>query len=243
MNANVTLQGITKTFRGNGVETPALRGIDLDIGSGELLMLVGPSGCGKTTLLSILAGILDPDAGQVEVLGQNLADLTGAGLTRFRRKNLGFVFQAFNLIPALTVAENVAVPLLLNGMPRKTALEQAEALVATVGLKDRHHHRPQQLSGGQQQRVAIARALVHEPRLVVCDEPTSALDHHTGELVMDLLRSVAVRPGRSLVVVTHDSRIFRYADRVATMDDGRIVRLEAGTAHSPQTNAIHAGAP
>ena len=243
MNANVTLQGITKTFRGNGVETPALRGIDLDIGSGELLMLVGPSGCGKTTLLSILAGILDPDAGQVEVLGQNLTDLTGAGLTRFRRKNLGFVFQAFNLIPALTVAENVAVPLLLNGMPRKTALEQAEALVATVGLKDRHHHRPQQLSGGQQQRVAIARALVHEPRLVVCDEPTSALDHHTGELVMDLLRSVAVRPGRSLVVVTHDSRIFRYADRVATMDDGQIVRLEAGTAHSPQTNAIHAGAP
>ena len=243
MIANVTLKGITKTFRGNGVETPALRGIDLGIGSDELLMLVGPSGCGKTTLLSILAGILNPDEGRVEVLGQDLATLSGAGLTRFRRKNLGFVFQAFNLIPALTVAENVAVPLLLNGVPRKKALEQAEALIATVGLKDRHHHRPQQLSGGQQQRVAIARALVHEPRLVVCDEPTSALDHHTGELVMDLLRSVAVRPGRSLVVVTHDSRIFRYADRVATMDDGQIVRLEAGAAHVSQPTRENPGVP
>ncbi|MFM2090420.1 MAG: hypothetical protein RLZZ127_909 [Planctomycetota bacterium] len=223
----IDVRACTKTFRVNGVETQALRGVDLTVSDGELMMLVGPSGCGKTTLISILAGILAHDGGSVRVLGEDLGALPPAQLPAFRRRNLGFVFQAFNLIPALDVLENISVPLILNGVKRAQALERADDLATRVGLRDRRHHRPSQLSGGQQQRVAIARALVHDPRLVVCDEPTSALDHHTGEVVMDLLRSIALKPGRGLVIVTHDSRIFPYADRIATMDDGRIVSLNA----------------
>jgi putative ABC transport system ATP-binding protein len=223
----IQVQGCTKTFRANGVETQALRGVDLAVRDGELMMLVGPSGCGKTTLISILAGILAHDGGSVRVLGEDLGAMPAAQLPAFRRRNLGFVFQAFNLIPALDVLDNISIPLILNGMKRTEALERADDLATRVGLRDRRHHRPTQLSGGQQQRVAIARALVHDPRLVVCDEPTSALDHHTGEVVMEMLRSIALKPGRGLVIVTHDSRIFPYADRIATMDDGRIVSLKA----------------
>ncbi len=223
----IQVQGCTKTFRANGVETQALRGVDLTVNDGELMMLVGPSGCGKTTLISILAGILAHDGGAVRVLGEDLGAMPAAQLPAFRRRNLGFVFQAFNLIPALDVLDNISIPLILNGVKRAEALERADDLATRVGLRDRRHHRPTQLSGGQQQRVAIARALVHDPRLVVCDEPTSALDHHTGEVVMEMLRSIALKPGRGLVIVTHDSRIFPYADRIATMDDGRIVSLKS----------------
>ena len=223
----VQARGVVKTFTAGGVTTPVLRGTDLTVGEGELCMLVGPSGCGKTTLLSVVAGTLDLDAGEVSVLGTRLDTLAPRDRTRFRGKNLGFVFQAFNLIPALTVVENIAVPALLNGLPSAEAHARARVLAERVGLGTRLGHRPPQLSGGQQQRVAIARALVHDPALVVCDEPTSALDHHTGEEVMALLREVAVRPGRALLVVTHDNRIFRYADRIARMDDGVITGVEA----------------
>jgi putative ABC transport system ATP-binding protein len=216
-------RALTKSFRLGEVVTQALRGVDLDILDNQLLMLVGPSGCGKTTLLSVLAGILDPDGGDLQVLGQDLRRLDAAAKTEFRRRHLGFVFQSFNLIPSVDATDNVSVPALLNGMPRREARQRAEAMLERVGLADRRHHRPPELSGGQQQRVAIARALVHEPRLVVCDEPTSALDHRTGEQVMDLLRAVALAPGRALVVVTHDPRIFPSADRIAEMDDGRIL--------------------
>jgi putative ABC transport system ATP-binding protein len=144
----------------------------------------------------------------------------------FRRKNLGFVFQQYNLLPALTAAENAAVPLLAAGVSRKSAVDRASALLAELGLEQRLHSLPSQLSGGQQQRVALARALVHEPRLVVCDEPTAALDHETGQAVMELLTKVAVRRDRAVIVVTHDSRIFDFADRIARMDDGRIVSTE-----------------
>ena len=160
-------------------------------------------------------------------LGQNLDQLSGSDSIVFRRKNLGFVFQQYNLLPALTAAENAAVPLLAAGVPRKRAVDQASALLADLGLDQRLHALPSQLSGGQQQRVALARALVHEPRLIVCDEPTSALDHETGHAVMDLLTKVAVRDDRAVIVVTHDSRVFDFADRIAHMDDGRIVRTEA----------------
>ncbi len=219
----VRARGVTKTFTTGAVATPALRGVDLDVRAGEMLMLVGPSGCGKTTLISVVAGILDHDGGEVVVFGQDLGRMDAAARTRFRRDHLGFVFQAFNLIPALTAAENVSIPAILGGMPRRQAEQKARELLAQVGLGDRHGSRPTQLSGGQQQRVAIARALIHEPRLIVCDEPTSALDHRTGEQALELLRAVVVRPGRALVVVTHDARIFHHADRIATMDDGRIV--------------------
>jgi putative ABC transport system ATP-binding protein len=146
--------------------------------------------------------------------------------TKYRGNHIGFVFQAFNLLPTLTAAENVAVPLLILGTPRKEAVERAEDALRRVGLGDKINVLPKQLSGGQQQRVAIARALVHGPKLIVCDEPTSALDHETGHKVMELLREVAVGPDRALVIVTHDARIFEFADRIAKMDDGRVVRVE-----------------
>ena len=225
MKSVVQVQGVTKVFGSGGTAVQALRGIDLSVAADELLMLVGPSGCGKTTLISVIAGILDYDEGRVEVLGQDLRGLSNGQRTAFRGKNLGFVFQQFNLIPALTAEENVSVPALLNGHSRKDALAKAAHLLEVVGLGDRRHSRPTQLSGGQQQRVAIARALVHDPRLVVCDEPTSALDHDTGAKVMELLRSVVASPGRALVIVTHDNRTYQFADRIAAMEDGRITRI------------------
>ena len=228
----VTARGVTKYFGASDNRVTALRGVDLDVHMGELLMLVGPSGCGKTTLISVIAGILNQDEGECRVFGQDLKAIGSAARTHFRGLNLGFVFQAFNLLPTLTAVENIAIPLLILGHPRRTALSRAMTLLERVGLADRSQALPSQLSGGQQQRVAIARSLVHEPRLIVCDEPTSALDHITGSKVMELLRDVALGPERALVIVTHDQRIFPFADRIAHMDDGRIVRVEAGAGHS-----------
>ncbi len=226
----VACKAVTRVYGEGETAVQALRGIDLDIQSGELMMLVGPSGCGKTTLISIIAGILDKTDGACRVFGDDLAAMSAAERTLWRRENVGFVFQAFNLMPALTAVENVAIPLLINGVPRSQALERAGEMLARVGLDNRRHSLPSQLSGGQQQRVAIGRALVHAPRLVVCDEPTSALDHETGHQVMDVLRAVAAVDDRALVVVTHDARIFNFADRIARMDDGRITDITANAA-------------
>ncbi|MFN9078398.1 MAG: ABC transporter ATP-binding protein, partial [bacterium] len=201
----------------------ALRGIDLAIDEGRLTMLVGPSGCGKTTLISILSGILAPSAGELSVFGTDPSRMADGARAEWRAATVGFVFQQFNLLPTLTAAENAAVPLLIRGVPWHQAVERGRARLAEFGLGDRCASLPRELSGGQQQRVAIARALVHEPRLLVCDEPTSALDHETGERVIDVLRSTALRPGRSVIVVTHDQRILRYADSLLRMDDGRII--------------------
>ncbi len=233
----ITLTGVTKRFGAGANVVTALRGIDLEVASGELLMLVGPSGCGKTTLISVASGILDQDEGACVVFGQDLKAMGVAGKTAFRGRTIGFVFQAFNLIPALTALENIAIPLLILGRPRREALARAATLLERVGLAGRAAALPAQLSGGQQQRVAIARALVHEPRLIVCDEPTSALDHESGTRIMELLREVALGPERALVIVTHDARIFPFADRIATMDDGRIVRIEAGRAATAATGS------
>src|SRR3954466_3289572 len=213
-------RGITKTYGSGSAAVTALRGIDLDVRAGELMMLVGPSGCGKTTLISVIAGILDRDGGECTVFGRDFQQMRPGERTRFRGENIGFVFQAFNLLPTLTAAENVAVPMLINRAPRRKALDRAREMLARVGLGDRSHSLPAQLSGGQQQRVAIARALVHNPKLIVCDEPTSALDHETGHKVMEMLKSVALKADRALVIVTHDARIFEFADRIAKMDDG-----------------------
>ena len=219
----VTCRGVTKTYGAGDTSVMALRGIDLDVRRGELLMLVGPSGCGKTTLISVIAAILDQDSGDCEVLGQNLNNMGQKERTRFRGASIGFVFQSFNLLPALTAVENVAVPLLINGVSWKDAESRARETLVQVDLAQRLSALPAQLSGGQQQRVAIARALVHDPKLIVCDEPTSNLDHETGRSVMNILRGIAKTPERALIVVTHDPRIFEFADRIANMDDGKIV--------------------
>lgn len=226
----VHCRGITKSYGKGENSISALRGIDLDVNLGELMMLVGPSGCGKTTLISVLAGILDQDDGDCIVFGENLKQLSPRARVDFRARNIGFVFQSFNLIPALTAAENVAVPLQINGMKETPAIRKATEILAEVGLEGRENSLPSQLSGGQQQRVAIARALVHNPRLVVCDEPTSALDHATGHRVMDIMKRIAVKQDRTLVIVTHDARIFHFADRIAEMDDGRIIDIKQAVA-------------
>ncbi|MGZ8189467.1 MAG: ABC transporter ATP-binding protein [Methylosarcina sp.] len=221
----VKCQGLTKTYDLGEQKVSALSGIDLEIRMGELMMLVGPSGCGKTTLISVMAGILDQDEGLCEVFGKDLRHMRDRDKLSFRARNIGFVFQSYNLLPALTAAENVAIPLIINGEKRKEALSKAEAVLDHVGLGERVTSLPTQLSGGQQQRVAIARALVHNPRLIVCDEPTSALDHETGHQIMEILKMVAQHKDRALVIVTHDARIFGFADRIAKMDDGRIEKL------------------
>jgi len=228
MESAVMCEGITKWFGAGDAKVQALRGLDLEIGMGELAMLVGPSGCGKTTLISIIAGLLDATEGELEVLGTRPNDLTQREQILFRRENLGFVFQQFNLLPTLTAAENVAVPLFVAGVDRRHAIEQASELLDELGLGDRLSYLPANLSGGQQQRVAVARALIHNPRLVVCDEPTSALDAKTGHMVMELFSEVAVRPDRAVIVVTHDSRIFEFADTIAHMEDGKITGVERG---------------
>ncbi len=221
----VSCRNVRKHFGEGEARVEALRGADFQARFGELSFLVGPSGCGKTTLISVIAGLLDRTGGDLQVLGTPMEALEGAERVLFRRRNLGFLFQQYNLLPALTAAENVAVPLLAAGLPRKEAVERSGALLSRLGLGNRTSALPSTLSGGQQQRVALARALVHEPRLVVCDEPTAALDHASGEAVMDLLASNAVHPDRAVIVVTHDSRVLHYAHSIARMDDGRIVEV------------------
>lgn len=218
----VSCRELTKNYGSGENRVQALRGVNLDIQPGEVTLLVGPSGCGKTTLISILAGTLLATSGDVVVLGEDLTRLSRQELTGFRARNVGFVFQQLNLLSALTAAENVAVPLVINGTRKREAVARAEEMLRTVGLGDRLRSLPNQLSGGQQQRVAIARALVHRPRLLVCDEPTSAIDARTGQMVMELIRQMALAPDRVTVVVTHDLRVFDFGDRIIKLEDGRV---------------------
>ena len=220
--AAIRVQQVSRDFAAGGQVLRVLHGIDLEVRSGELTYLVGESGSGKTTLISIIAGILYPTEGEVEVFGTDLYSLTDRKLVEFRLSTIGFIFQQYNLIPTIDAASNAAVPLIAGGTPRAEATERAQAMLERLGIGDQGAKLPSQLSGGQQQRVAIARALVHEPRLVVCDEPTAALDARSGRTVMSLLREVAVKPDRSVIIVTHDNRIFDLADRILVMEDGRI---------------------
>jgi putative ABC transport system ATP-binding protein len=227
----VRVAGVTKTFGKGQAAVAALRGVSMTIPQGQLIMLVGPSGCGKTTLLSIISGVLDADAGEVEVFGQAWSKLSTDKKTKLRGELIGFVFQQFNLIPTLTAAENTGVPLVIRGASLPSALVRAREALASVSLGDRGGAMPTELSGGQQQRVAIARALAGRPRLLVCDEPTANLDAKTGQQVMEIVRNAtreAQTDGqgrqfrRTVIVVTHDPRIFHYADRIEEMEDGRV---------------------
>lgn len=222
----IRCRNLVKDYGSGNSLVRALRGVDLDVYPGELTLMVGPSGCGKTTLLSVVAGILEPTSGDVDVLGTNISRMAQWRKVRFRRENIGFVFQQYNLLPALTAAENVTIPLILAGWSKRKALDVAIKVLAQMDLSSRVHALPTKLSGGQQQRVAIARALVHHPRLLVCDEPTSALDAMTGHNIMEILKSVAVEGDRSVIIVTHDSRVLEFGDRIARMEDGHIVAVE-----------------
>ncbi len=231
-NLVVDARAVEKSFGEGANAIHVLKQVDFQARTGEITMLVGPSGCGKTTLLSAIAGTMRVESGTINVFGKSLEKMAGGALTKFRAKHIGFIFQQFNLIPTLTIAENVGVPLLIQGVSSGKALKKSRAILEKVGLGDRWKERPNKLSGGQQQRVAIARALVHEPPLVICDEPTAALDAKNGEIVLDLFRQVARSAERAVIIVTHDNRIFSYADRIARMDDGEIIGVEE---QDPQT--------
>jgi len=224
----VVCRGVEKAFGTGSTRLQVLRGVNLEARYGELTFLLGPSGSGKTTLLSIIAGLLKHDQGGVQVLGKDLAKLHNGEAALFRLRNVGFVFQQFNLIPALTAAENAAVPLLAAGRRRKDAVGQARELLEDLGMAHRADVLPNKLSGGEQQRVAFARALIQSPKLVICDEPTSSLDGLTGRHVMELLRKIALSPDRAVLVVTHDSRILEFADRIAEISDGVIEKVTTG---------------
>ncbi len=218
----ISTRGVTRDFQAGQQTITVLHGIDLDVKPGELTYLVGESGSGKTTMISIMCGILWPTEGEVEVFGTDIYNLSDTQLVEFRLANIGFIFQQYNLIPSIDAASNAAVPLIAQGVDRKEARAKAVDMLEKLNIGDQADKLPNQLSGGQQQRVAIARALVHEPRLIVCDEPTAALDAKSGRRVMDLLREVAVAEDRSVIIVTHDNRIFDLADRILVLEDGRI---------------------
>ena len=216
MGADLAIRDLVIEYSSGGYPVRPIDGLDLDAGSGELVLLLGASGCGKTTLLSVMAAILTPTSGSVRVAGTEVVGLKGAALTEYRRKTVGVVFQAFNLVPSLNAVENVMVPLRGAGVGRREARERSTSLLESVALGERLHHRPGSMSGGQQQRVAIARALAHDPPVILADEPTAHLDYIQVEGVLKLVRELA-DDGRLVVVATHDERMIPLADRVVNL--------------------------
>ena len=225
----IAVKGLTKTYAEGGAGTLALAGVDLDVRAGELLMLMGPSGSGKTTLLSIMGCILTASSGSVRIAGKEITQLTEKQLPAIRLEHIGFVFQGFNLFPTLTAGENVELMLDLKGLPARSAKKRAAELLEQVGLGGRYDSFPSDLSGGQKQRIAIARALAGDPQIILADEPTAALDSHTGKNVMEMMSELAHKRDRAVVMVTHDSRVLSFADRIVKIEDGSMV----GTDSSP----------
>jgi putative ABC transport system ATP-binding protein len=233
--AIVHASSVTKTYDTGTDRLTALRGIDFTVQRGEMVAVMGPSGCGKTTLLNALSGLDDIDTGSIWLDGSDLARMSDKKRTAYRAKRMGFIFQVFNLLPVLTAVENVEMPLLLSGVRPREAREKALAALERVGLAGWENHRPAELSGGQRQRVTIARSLVNDPAIVWADEPTGALDSHTADEIVDLLRTLNMRNGLTLVVVTHDAAVGQRCDRIVTMLDGEITGQTApgqGSRHS-----------
>jgi len=222
MHPAITVRQLTKKYDEGASGTLALRGIDLDVHAGELLMLMGPSGSGKTTLLSIMGCILTASSGSVRVAGREVVGLSEKELPALRLEHIGFVFQGFNLFPTLTSGENVELMLDLKGVATARARKRAQELLEQVGLGEKYGSFPADLSGGQKQRVAIARALAGDPEIILADEPTAALDSHTGRNVMEMMSTLAHQRGRAVVIVTHDSRVVNFADRIVRIEDGAI---------------------
>jgi len=222
----IECNGIAKSYGSKENKVEALKETQLQIYKGQLTLLVGPSGSGKTTLVSIIATILSPDAGELWVLDQKIQNMCENEKAHFRSHNIGIVFQSFFLIPTLTIAENVALPLIVSGVQESVAVERATRLLEKFHLHDKAHRAPTQLSKGQQQRVAISRALINEAPIIICDEPTSSLDHVSGFEIMEILHAEAKNSTKAVLVVTHDPRIFSYADRIITMNDGEISQTD-----------------
>ena len=218
-------ENIIKRYGSGEAEVLALRGASLDVKKGEMLFLVGPSGCGKTTFISCVSGLLRFDSGVCEMLGKDITALSEEEMVAFRGEHIGFVFQSFQLLPALNSVENVALGQTIAGIAKERAYPKAKELLDAVGLHTKQDAKPKHLSGGEKQRVAIARALMGNPDVIICDEPTSSLDHEMGQEVMQLLHKMKDETGCTVIVVTHDNRIYKYADRMAHMEDGRIVDL------------------
>jgi len=239
----IRAEGLSKIYREGATELRALQEVDLEVRAGELTLLMGPSGSGKTTLLSILGCILRASEGNLEILGEDVSLLQEKELPRIRREAIGFVFQGFNLFPALTAAENVALALDVRGVRGGDARQQGEELLAEVGLAEKARSFPADLSGGQKQRVAIARALAGNPPILLADEPTAALDWTSGRTVIELLQRLAREQGRAVVMVTHDPRVLSFGDRIIHLEDGRIVREEAGASKAIASLAILEGLP
>jgi ABC-type lipoprotein export system ATPase subunit len=219
----IEIQKLVKIYPLDEQEVIGLAGLDLTIEEGEFVAIMGPSGSGKSTLLYILGGLDTATDGSVKVAGHSLESLDSEELAAFRRETIGYVFQSFHLVPTITAIENVALPGIFARIPQDERLERAWKLLSMLGMEDRLEHLPKQLSGGQQQRVAIARALFNDPPILMADEPTGSLDSKTGETVLKMLRNLATQRKKTIIVVTHDTRIARYADRVLTLRDGKIV--------------------
>ncbi len=219
----VSGRNLQKMFQLGDQWVQALRGVDVDIPEGQFVCIMGPSGSGKSTLLYMLGGLDRPTAGEILIGGQRIDSMDGEDLARFRRDRIGFVFQAFHLVPTMTALENVGLPGVFSAMPRDLRDRRAMRLLNMLGMLDRMDHRPSQLSGGQQQRVAIARALFNNPPIIMADEPTGALDSKTGQIVMQMLRWLATKRGKTVLVVTHDPGVASYADRMLNLKDGHII--------------------
>ena len=226
----IEVQRLFKTYETGGQRVEALRGIDLNIERGQMVAIMGPSGCGKTTLLNTLSGIDDVTSGKVIIDGSSIHDMPDKQRTRYRAQSMGFVFQAFNLLPVLTGVENIELPLLLGGMNQKLARDQAMATLELVGLADQANKRPAEMSGGQQQRITVARAIVNDPAIIWADEPTGALDSETSKEIMDLLCDLNARKHQTFVLVTHDAGVGARAGRLVRMRDGLVESDELTTA-------------
>jgi putative ABC transport system ATP-binding protein len=223
----VECRDLTRTYRRGAEEITPLEGLDLDLDAGRFVALMGPSGSGKTTLLNLMAGIDRPTRGTLTIDGRPVHALSAGALARWRSETVGYIFQLYNLVPVLTAYENVELPLLLHGLPRRERHRRTAAALELVGIADRRDHRPNQLSGGQEQRVAIARAIVTDPTLLLADEPTGDLDRDSATAIMDLLKRLNEELGRTIVMVTHDPRTTEWCDTVLHLEKGRLVEAEA----------------
>ena len=226
MNKAIIVKDLYKFYRVGDSVVRALDGVSFEVSEGEFCAIVGTSGSGKSTLLNMLAGLEKPTRGQVVIDGHHIEKLNESELVKFRRDNVGFVFQSFHLLGTMNALENVALPLTFRGESLKSRMKKADEMLKLVGLTKHRKHLPRQMSGGQQQRVGVARALVADPRILYCDEPTGNLDSHTSEDVMRLMQRVVREQNRTMVMVTHDDHLARYADRIFHIIDGKIVKIE-----------------